>query len=179
MRRRGGFTVIEAVISLALSALFMLLAAQLLRDTQLVTLATRRQALDPTPAHIAQRLRRDVHRSSGTLQLLGSSGPLWSSGPMTLMLPGGGSIRYERTGERMSRRLFDGGGGAINERELLRGVVGWRWLQIGSDLVEVEIIYRRRPDAEALQRLPAVSRTSVDVLRMRMAMRAAPGKSSW
>lgn len=77
---RNGFTVIEAVVSLGLTALFMLLAAQLLRDTQLVTLATRRQALDPTPQHLSQRLRRDVQRSTGSAACCSTTAaPGWAS----------------------------------------------------------------------------------------------------
>ena len=180
MRRSGsGFTLVEAVVSVALTALFMLLAAQLLRDTQLASLATRRQALDPTPQHIAQLLRRDVHRSTGTLRLLGSVSSLWSYGPLTLTFPSGGSVRYDKIGDQMTRRLFDAGGTHAGERKLLQDVVGWRWLQLSSDLVEVEIRYRRRPAGEALQRSVGVPRTSIEILRMRLSMRAVPGRSSW
>lgn len=181
MARRGhsGFTVIEAVVSLALSALFMLLAAQLLRDTQLASLATRRQALDPTPQHIAQQLRRDVHRSAGTVRLLGSSSSLWSRGPLTLRLPDGGSVRYERSADQISRLLLDKTGAAVGERALLRGVVSWRWLQLDSDLVEIEIGYRRQPDGETLRRSAGVDRSAIEFQRMRVAMRAVAERSSW
>ncbi len=178
-RAASGFTVIEAVVSLALMSLFMLLAAQLLRDTQLATLATRRAALDPTPQHIAQQLRNDLHRAGGTVRLRGSASALWSRDALTLRLPTGGIVRYEKTADQVSRYLRDAGGSLVGERPLLRGVVSWRWLQLSPDLVEVEVGYRRRPDGDALDRQPGVDRSTIEILRMRVAMRAVPGRRSW
>ena len=178
-RRESGFTLLEAVVSLALSALFMLLAAQLLRDTQLATLATRRQALDPAPQHIAERMRRDVQRATGTLALRGRSGLPWSRGPLVLALPSGGSVRYEKSADSVTRKLVDSAGISSGERPLLQGVVSWRWVDLGSGLVEVEIGFRRERSGAALDRRVTVSRESIDTLRLRVAMRGAPGRSSW
>ena len=61
--RQSGFTILEAVISVSLTLLFISTVAMIVRDTQLASLATRRQALDPTPQHLTQSLRSDVHRS--------------------------------------------------------------------------------------------------------------------
>ncbi len=174
-----GFTVIEAVVSLALTSLFLLLAAQLLRDTQRASLATRRQALDPTPRHVAQYLRNDVHGARGTVRLRGSASQLWSRGPLTLRLADGSSVRYQKTADQVGRALFDAGGAPAGERTLMRGVVSWRWLQLSSDLVEVEVGFRRRPDGDALSRSVSEPRSSIETLRMRIAMRAAPGRRSW
>ncbi len=178
-RSRSGFTVIEAVVSLALAALFMLLAAQLLRDTQLATLATRRQALDPAPQQIAERLRRDIRRATGTLLPRSRSGLLWSRGPLILMLPSGGSVRFEKSADQVTRRLIDSSGISSGERPLMGGVVSWRWTEIGSGLVEIEIGFRRERDDSVLQRRATVARSAIDTLRMRVAMRGAPGRSSW
>lgn len=178
-RLRGGFTVIEAVVSLALGAVFLLLAAQLLRDTSLAALATRRQVLDPTPQHLAQRLRRDIQRSTGTLRLRGRSDPAWSRQPLTLMLPSGARVRYEKNADQVTRRLIDAAGASSGDRALLRGVVSWRWLELSPDLVEIEIGYRRQADGEALRRFTAVPRSSIDKLHLRVALRGATGRSSW
>lgn len=179
MTRSRGFTVIEALVSLALSALFMLLAAQLLRDTQLASLAVRRQALDPTPQHLAQRLRRDVHRATGTARLRGARSALWSRGPLTLRLAGGGSVRYERVGDRIERRLFDHTGTDLGERAYLHGAVSFRWLELSTDLVELEVGYLRQAQGEALRRSPGAHRSTVEILRMRVAMRNVPGRRWW
>lgn len=61
----------------------------------------------------------------------------------------------------------------------MRGIVSWRWVELGPDLVELEIGYRRRPDGDALRRTVAVDRSTVELVRMRVAMRAAPGRRSW
>lgn len=174
-----GFTVIEAVVSLGVTALFLLLAAELLRDTTLISAAARRQALDPMPQHVAQQLRHDVHRARSTVRLRGSASELWSRGPLTLALPGGGTVRYERSANRVVRSLFDAGGAPRGERTLLTGAVSWRWLQLSADLVEVEIGFGRRPDGEALRRSARVHRSEIEMLRMRLAMRAVPGRGSW
>ena len=178
-RREHGFTLLEAVVSLALGALFMLLAAQLLRDTQIATLATRRQALDPTPQHVAERLRRDLQRATGTLTLRGRSALPWSRGPLVLVLPSGGSVRYEKSADRVTRQLIDSAGVSSGARAVLQGVVSWRWIEIGPRLVEVEIGFRRQQAGAALARRPTVPRDSIDMLRLRVSLRGSPGRSSW
>jgi len=178
-RSRSGFTVIEAVVSLAVTMVFMLIASQLVRDTQLASLATRRQALDPTPQHVAQSLRSDVHRSRGIDRLRGSRTTDWSSSNLSLLLPDGGIVRYEKSVDEIRRVIVAPDGSTALDRPLMRGVVGWRWIQLSSDLVEVEILFRRRPSNEALRRTWRAPEAVIEVTRMRLAMRAVPGKRSW
>lgn len=178
-RGERGFTILEAVISLALTLLFLLITAGLLRDAQLASLALRRQALDPTPQHIAQNLRHDVHRSRRVELPLGSGVGSWSYSALSLTLPDGGTVRYEKSNEEISRTLVAADGTSSGARPLMRSVLSWRWLQIAPDLVEIEIVFRRRPSNEGLRRTASAPGPTVETLQMRLALRAIPGKRSW
>lgn len=180
MKRAGrGFTVIEAVVSLALTLLFLMTAAALLRDAELASLALRRQALDPSPQHIAQSLRSDVHRSRRIERLLGASAGSWSYDALSLALTDGSVVRYEKSYEEVSRELVAADGTSLGARPLMRDVLSWRWLKIAPDLIEVEIVFRRRPANEAARRSWRDPGASVETLRMRLAPRAVPGKRFW
>lgn len=179
MRRRRGFTVVEAVISLALTLVFMLLAAQLVKDTQLASLATRRQVLDPAPQFLAQALRNDVHRARGVNLSGGFLSPGWAYDELSLALPDGGTIVYDRNAEQVSRTLIAPDGTFAGTKPLMRDVLAWRWLLLEVDLVELEIVFRRRPKNEVLQRTWHDRGSSVETMRLRLAMRAIPGKRWW
>ncbi len=179
MTRGRGFTLVEAVVSLALTALFLLLAAQLVRDTQLASLATRRQALDPTPQHLTQTLRNDVHRARRVELTNGFISTLWSSGALSLIFPEGGGVRYERAAGEIRRTLVAPDGTSSGRRPLMRDVLSWRWLQLTPDLLELEIVFRRRPAGEAARATWHDAGAATETTRMRLAMRAVPGKQTW
>jgi hypothetical protein len=174
-----GFTVIEALVSLLLTLLFMTIAVGLLRDAHLASLAVRREAIDPTPQHIAQSLRTDVHRSRRIERQLGAIPGRWSYSPLSLVLPDGGIVRYDKSDETVGRELLSSAGVSLGVRPLLRDVLSWRWLELAPDLVEVELVFRRRPSNEAARRTWQDPGPTVETMRMRLALRAVPGRSGW
>ena len=178
-RRSRGFTVVEALISVALTLLFLTIAAGLLRDAQLASLAIRREALDPSPQHIAQSLRNDVHRARQVERLLGTSPGSWSYGPLSLTLADGSTVRYEKSAEEVGRELIATSGTSVGARPLMKDVLSWRWLQLAPDLLEIEIVFRRRPGNEALRRSWHDVGPNIETMRMRLATRASVGKRSW
>ena len=179
MHRSRGFTVVEAVVSLALTALFLLIASQLVRDTQIAALSTRRQALDPTPRHLTQTLRNDVHRARRIELSEGEVGGTWSHGALDLAFAEGGGVRYEKSAGAIRRTLVAADGLTSGSRPIMREVLGWRWLRLAPELIELEVSYRRRPDGEALRDSWQDPGSSIDTTRMRLAVRAVPGRSSW
>ncbi len=176
--RQRGFTVIEAVVSTTITLVVLLITAQLVRDAQLAALSGRRQALDPTPQHIAQSLRNDVHGA----RRIGAEvyrSPGWTYGELDLALPDGGVVRYEKSGEEIRRTLFASSGTTVSRRPLLRDVVSWRWIQLDGGLVELEIIYRRRPANDAVRPTWVNEQPSTETMNLRLASRAIPGRRSW
>jgi len=136
--RRGrdqGFTLLELVFALAVGVLLMLLAAQLLRTTQLVFLDATRDALDPQPRLGAALLRHDVRAA-----LVVSGGSLLpSTGALDLLQPGSNWIRYEREDAALVRLRLASDGTELGRLVVMRPVGGWWWRETVPGLLEISL----------------------------------------
>lgn len=177
---QAGFTLLEAVVSLFLVAIVMALAAGLIGDARRMVNASGRDATDPMPRYAIVTLHHDLAaaRTVSTPLLPG----FWVSDPLEIYSAEPGLARIHRSGDELIRTRLDPSGAVIHRRILLRGVTGWRWRKIGSNLVDVELRYRRtqlsiagRTPGDSARR--GVARPVVD--RFRVALRGARSTNRW
>lgn len=180
MRRRGrGFSLLEIMVSLAVVAVVLTLATRLIVEVQLAAVEWRRTLRDPMPQLTTQLLRTDIQRSSRLL----SAVSLEPAGTMALELPGGRQILYAKESNRLTRSLIAVDGEEIGSRTVMSPISLWRWRHLGSGLIQVEITYQLHRDPGS-RRLGGTGRLraglpSTELLRMRFALRATPGRQSW
>jgi hypothetical protein len=139
--REAGFTLIEICVSLVLLLVALLLAAQILMETSQLFAETSGEALDaPVPLVIA-RIRADVLGSTGVLPTPDKDGTLGSVAVQGLSR----RIVYQRVGDSLFRTVVPLNGDPPEKPVLLwRGVTDWDCRLHGSNLVELEVSYRRR-----------------------------------
>lgn len=123
-----GFTLFEALVALAITAMVMSIAARLLIGSQYLLMAAAREARDPIVEIAIRQLRNDI-QGSGSVDITGLQ---WSSQPMVLLShPRYGKIRYERTSDLRLVRTVRQEGREIS-RDILHGVTSWRWADLGG-----------------------------------------------
>ena len=175
-RPARGFTLLELVVSLFVVSLVLLLAMQLLNEVQLTFLEWRRTIPDPQPQLAVQLLRSDIQRSKRIL-------PPLAGNRLSLELPDGSRIDYEKEFDLLFRSIADPDGEELGRRAVFGGVRLWSWQEISPGLVEVEVAFQRQRDP-GRRRLGGVGRLRnsgaiTEILRMRFALRSNPGRRSW
>ena len=142
-RRRAGFALIEVVVSLALGAVALWLAADLLMEAQVGFVTAARQARAEEPRLLAARLRRDFGGAQGVVEP--SLPGAWSSSPLTLAFGApanpSGWARYRWTGDRIERLRLEPPGSETGRLRLLGAVRGWSWRETAPGLFELEVVY--------------------------------------
>ena len=133
----GGFSLLELVVATLLLSLVMLIASQVLLDTQRFA-ALAQQELTPPDAGLALlRLRGDA-RASNSIRTR------TREGQRRLELTGAadrgrGKILYFLDDEELIREVVDRSGSGISRGTLLRGVEYFRWRRIDRGLLEIEL----------------------------------------
>lgn len=175
-RTARGFTLLELVVSLFVVSLVLMLAMQLLNEVQLTFLEWRRTIPDPQPQLAVQLLRSDIQRSKRIHSPLAGA-------RLSLELPDGSRIDYEREFDRLYRSIANPDGEQLGRRAVFGGIKLWSWQEISPGLVEVEVAYQRQQDL-GRRRLGGVGRLRspgpvTEIMRMRFALRSKPGRRSW
>jgi prepilin-type N-terminal cleavage/methylation domain-containing protein len=178
-RRQRGFTLLEMVVALALFAVAMLLAGQLLGESRRLLVAGARKAQDPLATYVLLRLRSDVQAADRVAE--GAPQGEWSE--EALELPGavpGSLVAYERQGEELVRR-FEDGADASGRQAWMSRVERFRWRRLGTKLVEVELVSRRAPGFEdsRLSGRPETPAERVRVDRLVLAARGSGLGGGW
>lgn len=148
MNREAGFTLVELLISMLVTALALALAAQVMMEgAQMLTDAAAEQADAPMPL-AAARLRDDVRAAARFKVLPGLEGP-------ALFLEGhpAGLVVYRKAGGELRRTVVDAAGKVRGETPALRGVTAWSCAPLAPGLVAVTVTYSR----SALRRGPLPS----------------------
>jgi|GEM_PF-1189648 len=152
-RAAAGFTLIEAVIAMAVLGIGLMLAASLLVQAHRMLAQAGIRARTPPSAPVLDRLRSDIQGASAIDAGLGAL-PGWSRDRLTLVFPDGHRVRYEMDGSRLDRSELlpppAGGGKApkaaskdwTRPRPVLRDVYSWRWIVAGPRLLTVELTFR-------------------------------------
>ena len=168
MRRtdQAGFTLVETAVSLVLLLLALTLAAQILLETSQIFAETSGEGLDtPVPLVIA-RIRGDVQGSLSASLLLDGDGDLDA-----LVLPGAGErILYRKQGNALYREVVPLNGDPPGRPvPLWRGVTGWSCQILDSNLVDLQVTYRRRTVPRSpMPALPAFRGPVTEELTQRM-----------
>ena len=135
---QAGFTLVELLISLVVTALALALAAQVMMEgAQMLTDAAAEQADAPLPL-VATRLRDDVRAAARFEVLPGLEGP-------ALFLEGhpAGVVVYQKVGDELRRTVVDATGKIRGETPALRGVTAWSCAPLAPGLVAVTFTHRR------------------------------------
>lgn len=141
-----GFTLIEAVVALAVLGVGMLLLGSLLIQAHTMLAQAGIEARVPLSEPVLDRLRSEIQGATGI-----DAGPAplpgWSRDRLTLVFPDGRRARYETDGPRLMRSDFvpAAPGAAASwgaARPVLGEVLSWRWEVAGSRLLTVEVTYR-------------------------------------
>ena len=140
-RNEEGFTLFEALVALAITAMVMAIAARLLIGSQYLLMAASREARDPVVEIAIRQLRNDI-QGSGFVDITGVPTD-WSSQPMVLRShPRYSEIRYERTSDLRLVRTVQREGQRVS-RDIFHGVTKWRWANFGG-LVSLRVSIRRQ-----------------------------------
>ncbi|HEX9945567.1 MAG TPA: prepilin-type N-terminal cleavage/methylation domain-containing protein [Thermoanaerobaculia bacterium] len=132
---QAGFTVIELSVSLVLLLLALALSAELFTETSQLFAYTSGESLDtPVPLVIA-RIRGDVQGAVGVVPVLRQDGAL----DRVVLLGLDRQILYQKRGDSLYRTVAGG-----KPLVLWRGVTHWSCRVLGSNLVDLEVTYRRR-----------------------------------
>lgn len=145
MAKARGFTLIEAVIALAVLAVGLVLAGSLLVQAQRMLAQAGVEARHPVSDLAIERLKIDLQGAQGV-----SVGPSslvgWSRDRLELVYPDGARVRYEKRADALLRRVLPAGEVAWSDaRRVVEDVLSWRWVRTSSRLVTVELVYRTRP----------------------------------
>lgn len=177
--RAAGFTLLEMIVSLLVVSLILLLGLQVLLESRILLLKTDQEIGRPLPQLFTRLLRRDVQGSRGIL----APRPSWTIEPLVLEAADGTRIRYERDAGAIERQLLDSSNELVNSRSLLQDVSSWQWRRLAPGLVEVQVGYLQ-PRAPGSALAPGLARlreagVEPEVLTLRFALRARPGRRSW
>lgn len=167
VRSEGGFTLIEAVVALAVLGVGIVLAGSLLTQSLRMLAQAGAEVRTPVTDLVLTRLRREI-RQAAAIELgpFGDFG--WSRTRLELIDPEGRRVRYEAREGMLLRRVLEvdepsdeegeggrsgpadpGGTGRSTSppewsapRRVLDGVVSWRWRLLSRRLLTVEITVR-------------------------------------
>lgn len=181
-RRERGFTLLEAVVVLAVTAVALMLAAGMLREAHVLSAAAGRQLDDPLAELAAARLRADVQGSDRVVGA-GLPAPLWNETPLELegYWPDT-ALRYRRRGQALERLVVDDSGEVLGRSVWIHRLEAWRWRLLAPRLLEVEITYRRGPDPSSWRLAGGPPTPPPDVVetdRLLLALRGRGGGAGW
>lgn len=177
--RPSGFTLIEMVVSLLLVSLVLMLGLQVLLETRFLFLKADQEIGRPLPQLFARLLRRDAQGAKGIF----SPRPTWTIEPLVLEAPDGTRVRYQRDSGDINRLLFNDSNELVNSRTLMQNVDSWQWRRLAPGLVEVQIVYLK-PRVPTSSLAPGLARlreggVEPEILTLRYALRARPGRRTW
>ena len=176
--KKGGYSLLELVISLPIAVLVLMLVAQLLQDVQRTYSTTRHEVVNPLPHHALQLLRNDIQSAK---QIVPPSSTLPGT-PLELVLGDNSRVRYEKTNGEFLRSKLDASGEPEFTLHLLSRVMNWTWSAAQPGLVDIQVDYLR-PEISSVRRSGLadlrMSAMVLEPLRLRIALRAIPGRVSW
>lgn len=170
-----GFTLVELLVALTILLLVLMLAGQVLLESQRMLLRTAAE-LEDGPTELALALLESDLQSAVSV-----TGPrlVWSGAPLRLEGHPDGRLRWAVRGSRLERVLVDERGRELKRRVVLREVASWRWRSISPRLVDValEVAQTSAPRGPALLARRASVRRHLQAETLRVALRGAGGRA--
>jgi hypothetical protein len=154
------------MLSMAVFLLALALATQVLMETAQLFAETSGEALDTPVPLVLARIRADIQGAVSVLPVPNADGTL-----DVLAVQGlGGQVLYQQQDEALYRTVVPAGGAPPGSPILLwRGVTAWSCQILGSNLVNLEVTYRRRTVPRTpLPRLPAFRGPLTEELTQKM-----------
>jgi prepilin-type N-terminal cleavage/methylation domain-containing protein len=170
-----GFSLLEAVVVLALVSIVMLAAAGLIVQSLRLLEGTGRSLRDTSFTTASVHMRRDVHSAAG-LRLAGLG---WAAGPLELDRHQGGWIRIEPHAGRLERVEIDAAGREVGRRVLLHRLRRFRWQALAGSLVEIEVTLSVHRDPWQAALTPEPGGDASEVERVERLLLAVRGGRSW
>lgn len=170
-----GFTLVELLVALAVLLLVLLLAGQILLESQRMLLRTAAE-LEGGPTELAISLLESDLQSARSIA---NPRLLWTGAPLRLEGHPDGRLRWEVRDSRLERVLSDARDRDLERRVVVREVVTWRWRSIPPRLVDVAlgVARTRAPRGPALLARGAGTRRELREESLRVALRGAGGRS--
>ncbi|HLX06874.1 MAG TPA: prepilin-type N-terminal cleavage/methylation domain-containing protein [Thermoanaerobaculia bacterium] len=169
MKRRrapAGFTLIEMVVALALLALGVAIAAQLLGESQQMLIDAAGEVLDPAAALVATRLRADALAATGAVA---AQNPDLTCAFLELLGEPPGPIFYRLTGGALVRSVIAADGTPLGSSTLVPGAISFHCVTSslgGPTVVLLDYQYRRsRTRRSPLPMVPSLWAPRREVVR--------------
>jgi prepilin-type N-terminal cleavage/methylation domain-containing protein len=167
-----GFSVVELVVALALTAVVAAAAAELIMEAVRITEAAGRSLRSPSLVLAVVSVRRDVEASVG---LLHPPSVGWTQEDLELVGWDGTRMRLHLEGRDLVRAATDELGRWNRRRVLARGVASWWWRSPRPGVIDVRITALVHPAPGIAASSQRARRTEV----RRFAFRGWPGGRSW
>lgn len=175
-----GFSVVELLISAALLLLAVLMATQILLESQRLFLRSQRELVAEDTDFATHRLRSDLRSADfPSLPIVALDGR-WMTSPLTLRR-GAGSIVWVLDGEALVRRELAADGEVSAERIMLQRLDSWRWRALSTSLIEVEtgLAVRTASRGSALLLDRERGDTTLRTTTVRAYLRGLAGRQQW
>jgi len=175
VRRASGATLVELLVAISVLGVIAVLSAQLvIQATKLMNTAAR-ASLNPELVLAGEWLRRDVYR---TVAVPGID-LTWFETPLVLTIQGGGTVSFGPSHGELVRTELPPGGGALDRRAIVGGVVGWRWRVDDGRVLEIEISSYANPHAHRNLAGRMTVHEERQTERLVLALRGRPGGRAW
>lgn len=178
--REAGFTLLEAVVALAVASVGLALAAGLLIETHRLAAQVGLELRAPAVEAPLELLRSELQSAAGIAASRGAhpAGGAGSRDRLVLVRHGAPPIVYERDGDRLVRRVGETG----RARTVVPRLVSWRWFQPAPGLVTVEVVHgggRGAPGGRVSLRGRIAEWRRPRAVRITAALRGAGGDRGW
>jgi len=175
VKLQRGTTLVELLVVLALVAIMVVAAAQLITYSIGLLGAAGRALGNPMMVHVNERIRRDIQEAAG----LAAVEMIWSDDPLRIRMHTGEIVAYSVVNGNLVREVVSAAGETNDERVVLRGVTSWWWRSTAPSLVDVNIghLLYLPPEYNASRKIGYDRERRVENLRF--ATRGGWGGAQW
>ena len=174
---QGGFSLLELLIVMVISAVALMLASRLLLEAQSRLVHEGQRQVEPIGQLAVEQVQADLRMATGVESSLL---PGWSSLDLVLRGHVAGDVSYTRQGQELWRRVRRSrkdGTEEVGERLVLDRLTVFRWRQLADGSVDLELGFRRTGRLRGLTASGAWTDAVVDdeLRRLRVLPRGAGG----
>lgn len=175
MKGQRGVTLVELLVALALLGSIAVLSAQLVIQSAKLINVVARSSRNPDLVVAGQWIRRDLYETTSVV----GSGLGWNEGPLVTVTQSGGWLAFAPVDGELIRSNAPPGMLPVDNRVVLRGVIGWRWRVVDFAAVEIELQTYINPEAHHQLTGAGFPKTERRTERLVLALRGRPGGVAW